>query len=385
MPVVSGFRVLVNPSAWEKVGDYEDIWKVNLSDDKNFRGIDKRFELRAGQIYNIGCIYIPSSDSIMGHVVPSMDGMTNDGDIFTSSYFTDDDVAENPFGTVFLKLSHDPATLGTVCFSTFRQGVATMIDCIIEDISFIGFSSCGASSYLSGSTIRNCRFDIIGGAIYIGGHGKWERFGNGVEVWAVDAHDILVENCIISRTYDAATTIQGNGDDVESPRNVKFRYNKIYHCRQAFEYFLHRGKVAGMDSLSFIDCEFTHNIGYMCGDNGFSSPEYRDADILCYNSATPAIPVTHNLFYGGSYYCTGRYNITPRDNMVYLYDNQYILYDNGVLATATEVEKYRRLAPDDNSNFNIVRRGSSEDLDLRRKIEAIIGWSPVKLKLYELK
>ncbi len=383
-PIVSGFRVLTNPQAWEKVEGSSDIYRIDLNDNSNFKGIDKQFEINTGHLYDIGCIYIPAQDSILGHIVPSIADMKADGDIFTSQYFKADSIENHPFGTVYLKLSYNPACLGTVCFSTFRQGAATILNCHVCDLAFVGFSNHGASSDLNKSTFTNCSFDIIGGAIQID-YIKWIRYGNGIEIWASDAQDVLVENCTFSRTFDTATTIQGSGIGVTSPKKIKFLGNKMYKCRQAFEYFLRDNH--NDESLEFIDCEFSNNIAYMMGNNGFNSAETRDANILSYSISNHPMTIRYNLFYGASYRCTQVIDTSLSDNTVFLYPNQYLLNNNlkpGFTIMADNTDEYRQKAPTDNSHFIVIEPGSAEDIEMKKNIEEIIGWEPPKLNLYML-
>ncbi len=90
----------------------------------------------------------------------------NEGDIFTSAYYKSSDIATHPFGEVHMKLSYSPSCLGTLCFSTFRQCAATILNCHVCDLAFVGYSNHGASSSLTGSTFTNCTFDIMGGQYY---------------------------------------------------------------------------------------------------------------------------------------------------------------------------------------------------------------------------
>lgn len=387
-PVICGFRVLTNPNAWEKVDGTDNIWKIDLTKNENFKGFDQSSEqdkdslyVKGNLLYDIGCIYNPKTDSILGNIVSSMDALKRDGQIFTTSYHLEADILKHPFGTVYLRLSKNPAVLGTLCFSTHKQGFATIRDCTVEDIAVVGFASAGAGSCLDGSTIRNCSFDIIGGAVQPDYKEKWVRYGNGIEVWAESAHDVTVEGCSFSRTYDTATTIQGNGNT--SVKNVRFINNYMSHCRQAFEYFLTYASA----ETKFENCEFSYNISYMAGQNGFGCPEDRDANILSYSDLTPPIPIRNNLFYGADYMFTAKPNPLMRDNNVFLYNGQSIINENKPsynTVQASHPEDYYKINPTDNSHFTVVIPGSELDKKMRTKIEKTIGWKPPKLKLYLL-
>lgn len=394
-PIICGFRVLSNPNAWEKVDGTNSIWKIDLTKNENFKGFvytakrDSTSILndKGNLVYDIGCIYNPKTDSIFGNIVSSMDSLKRDGQIFTTSYHLEDDILKHPFGIVYLRLSYNPAVLGVLCFSTYKIGFGTMLNCIIEDIAAVGFAVAGAGSGLNNSTIRNCTFDIIGGAVHPNYKNKWVRYGNGIEVWADVASDVTVEGCTFSRTYDTATTIQGNVPGA-NPNKIKFIGNKITHCRQAFEYFLHFKRPL---DFKFIDCEFSYNTSYMAGQNGFGCPETRDANILSSDTITPPIPIRNNLFYGADYMFSPKPNPLMSDNNVYLYPGQYIidngrafLYGDCDTVPANSVPKYRDMNPTDNSNFTVVVPGSELDKKMRAKIEKIIGRKPPKLKLYLL-
>ena len=391
-PIICGFRVLSNPNAWEKVDGTNSIWKIDLTKNENFKGFvytakrDSTSILndKGNLVYDIGCIYNPKTDSIFGNIVSSMDSLKRDGQIFTTSYHLEDDILKHPFGIVYLRLSYNPAVLGTLCFSTHREGLGSILNSVVEDIALVGYSGHGASSRLDGSTIRNCTFDIIGGAVHYNYEDKWVRYGNGIEVWAENAHDVTVEGCTFSRTYDTATTIQGDGNT--SVINVRFINNYMSHCRQAFEYFLTYASA----ETKFENCEFSYNISYMAGQNGFGCPEERDANILCYSKFTPPIPIRDNLFYGATYMFSPKPNPLMSDNNVYLYASQFILNNGGApeidcpSVSANNVPEYRKMNPTDYSNFTVVVPGSELDKNMRAKIEKIISRKPPKLKLYLL-
>lgn len=78
-------------------------------------------------------------------------------------------------------------------------------------------------------TVKDCDFSWIGGGILDGR----VRYGNGVEFWA-SAADNTVERCTFDQIYDAACTVQGNGDPFEAA-NIRFRNNIIRNSEYSFE------------------------------------------------------------------------------------------------------------------------------------------------------
>ena len=394
MPVVSGFRVLVKPSGWEKVSGKENVWKIDLNDSTLFKGIDKSFELKPGQLYNIGCMYVPSCDSIFGHIVSSPDSLTRDGDMFTSAYHKSADIAAHPFGEVLIKLPYSPGCLGAVCFSTFRQAASTILNCRVCDIAFVGYSNHGASSDLTGSTFTGCTFDIIGGAV-LPDNSRWARFGNAVELWANKPGKVCFEGCLFSRTFAAAIAFFGSKGNTVMQYGLKFIGNTMYRCSEGLEISMNIMDIkpvdkavvnpgGGIEQIAFIGCEFYNNILYGIGQNGFNSPGRPRVGIFIGSETNQIIPTKYNLFFGGNY-CnlTKPYN-TLGANDVWLYPGQDILVNGSDRIPISAVEEYRRRFPKDNSSFSEIVPGDSALTDMARRIEDVIGWQPPRLKLYQL-
>lgn len=380
MPVVCGFRVLKNVDAWEAAGD--GLWRLDMSRDEDFTGIPSRLAGESRLFNDIGCIYNPATDSIYGHIVKDMGSMRKEGDLYTSASFDFSNPKAAEFRYVYLRLQYNPRALGNLCFSTYQHGISEVKNSVIKDICFIGFARHGACG-MTGCRIENCRFDVIGGAVQVG-YKNWVRYGNGVEFWS-NCYDNIVERCTITRTYDCATTIQGSGQIPVAPRNIHFRDNKIAYCRQAFEYFLNDPT----RDAQFVDCSFTGNICYMMGQNGFSTPQPRDADILCYSRKPTPIDISRNVFYGAPYFCSRSTNSLMRDNDVYIYRGQYLNYfwikDYSPLNAGNGDALSRfRAEFGDNSRITVVERGSTEDRAMSRKLLKKLALKPIDLQLQRL-
>lgn len=79
-------------------------------------------------------------------------------------------------------------------------------------------------------TIKNCRFEFIGGSV-------WSkelkiRFGNGVECWNA-AENITVEHCVFYEIYDSGFTHQGGGSSCKPAKNVACCNNIFIKCGMA--------------------------------------------------------------------------------------------------------------------------------------------------------
>ena len=319
--------------------------------------------------------------------------MKEKGDFYTSDQHVLSHFEKQPFAKLYWFTQDNPRQMGEIAFSMYDPGISSMNNCIIRNIAVVGFSIHGIMN-CRGCTIDNCQIDLIGGAIFVRDRDPWCRYGNGVEFSTSNANN-TVTNCLISRTYDCATTIQGNPGVKVVVKNIHFKNNKIYHCRQAFEHFIDAHK-EDLGS-SYEDCSFEGNTCYEMGENEFSSPEARDACILSYENAPKIITIRNNVFFGGAYYCSYTYSKGLSDNTVYIYDDQYLNHYHGILNFHTlyarsknEIKTFREKSSD-NSVIKVIKRNSIKSWWIRRKILKRLKWNPTKIyisteyykKLYE--
>lgn len=376
-PVICGFKVLKYPNAWKKVG--EKLWVLDLSETDNFTG--NIFDENDVSFNNIGFIYDSESDRIYGRNLKEVDSLRHEMDFYTSKYFTNPDVKAHPFETVIVKSAQPPAILGHLCFPMAQHGMNLMTNCHIRGIAIVGFSKMGMV-HLQGCKVEDCQIDMIGGGIMVGNK-KRSRYGNGIELW-FDFNDNVITDCIISRTYDCATTIQANGKINCNPRNNHFVGNRIYKCRQAFEHFMNPddGRL-----IKYENCEFSGNICYLMGDNEFNCPEVRDCNILCYEEKDKFITVKNNVFFGANYSDGGSCADGLENNIVYIYPDQYLYTKhwgnkkNTVLSNeVNSIERYRKMTKD-NSKIIILNRNSRRAKRIDRKIKRQVNWKTVELHL----
>lgn len=113
-----------------------------------------------------------------------------------------------------------------------RQLAKNGHDMIIENLTFInnGVHAVAGECASKNLTIRNCKFEKIGGS-------AWSkdlkiRFGNGVECWDI-GDNITVENCIFNDIYDSAVTHQGGGSTTKPAYNFIIKNNIFIKCGMA--------------------------------------------------------------------------------------------------------------------------------------------------------
>ena len=376
-PVICGFKVLVNTSAWKSLGN--ELWELDLTRLENFRGNTESVQDEAYN--NIGFIYNPKDDKLYGRNKESVVKLEKDMDFYTSSYYSKKDINDHPFKSIIIKYSGNPSELGNLCFPMYQIGISSMINCELKRVAVVGFSYMGIA-YVMGCKVDDCQIDMIGGAIQVG-YGIRARFGNGIEFWD-GFNDNIVTNCLISRTYDCATTIQANGIINDFPRNNQFIGNRIYKCRQAFEHFINPsdGSV-----IQYDNCEFSNNICYLMGDNEFDCPEKRDCNILSYENKTKSITIRNNTFFGSNHISGSSVGKGMKGNTVYVYNDQYIYtqpWDNPLYHITGNredaVESYRKIIHDD-SRIVVLQRGGLRAYFIGNRIKRKIGWKPVNLHL----
>lgn len=376
-PVLCGFKVLKNLEAWKSAGS--DLWILDLSNGKDFVG-NIGNESNA-TINNIGFIYNPKLDKLYGRNVSELDSLKNEMDFFTSIFYSYEDVEKHPFKTVILKCEKNPAFLGNLCFPMSQHGIDQMSNCCIRGIAVVGFSKMGMVHFKE-CLVEDCQIDMIGGAIFLG-NTRRSRYGNGIEFW-YQYIDNTVTNCLISRTYDCATTIQANGIIQSNPRNIHFIRNRIYKCRQAFEHFINP---SDKTLLQYENCDFSGNICCLMGDNDFNCPEPRDCNILSYEEDEKPITINNNVFWGANHLDGTISSADMGRNTVYLYTDQYLYTrhwhkDKRTIKSDEEgaINRYRKVTGD-KSKIIVLKRGSKKALRLEKKIKKKIAWKPVELHL----
>ena len=378
-PVICGFKVLKDVNQWSYNAS-RSCWMLDLMNSSNFSGFQTNNADSLAAWNDIGCIYVPKVDTIIGHIVKSIDLLKSKGDIFVDSAYLKNQLHKNSFRYLYYK-GTDPRTLGHICLPVRAHGISNMTNCDIQDIAVMGFAMHGMCS-LNGCRIKNCRLDVVGGSVQIGAN-PWVRFGNGIEFWS-GTHDNVVENCVITRTYDCGTTIQGNGDIKNVQKNITIKNNVIYHCRQAFEHFLNP---KDRRLLNYDNCHFIGNVCIDNGNNDFDSPEARDAQILSYENLEKPLDISKNTFFGSSYYCGLKKPAGMRNNTVYIYSGQYLKHchwikDQGTIFADdnSNINNYTAWS-DDNSKIIILKKGASKATNIKKKLLKNINVSTPKLHL----
>lgn len=318
MPVISGFRIIPEAASsrlWQRGSrDSEGawhpdsggcIWRLDLMAD-GFAGYTGNVpENDHRNIHNVGALYDPATDKIYGRKCQCMSReefetlsekktdspyryLERDMDFFQ---------VRGDYRYLYV-LASDPGMLQDreLWLSMGADGIRGN-EFSVTGVKFTGW---GKTAVRGGSHIRvtGCSFDIIGGSTHEY-EPYWIRFGNGVEFWADQSVDVEVRDCLFSRVFDTATTIQGpmSRDKDSRCSDIHIHHNVIECCRQDFEVWVRSG-----EGLMPERCSFTRNIGRDCGHNGFDTCEYNNTHLLHYILSpyrVEDIAVEDNEFYGG--------------------------------------------------------------------------------------
>ncbi len=321
-PLLCGLKILENDDAWVKLPN--GIWRLDLSKQEDFGGYKAE-----GKTNNIGAIYFAKTDKVYGHLVRSFSDLSRDGDFWVSDNIWTSDVRASKsqtFRYLYFKFDKNPAdSRDKIGFITYSFGIRNLRNCTVKNVAVKGFGVHGVSR------AWNCKFsnldiDLIGGSVQLS-YRQWVRLGNGIEFWisAKDpCNDNLVENCRISRTYDCGTTIQGHCGKGVAAKNIKFSNNSFFRCRQAFEHFLSSKEGAA----KYENCEFSNNNCFDMGENEYSSPETRDANLLSYErNPVEGLVVKNNIFWGAPVYSVQNNPALLKNNTFYVYKGQYLYFN----------------------------------------------------------
>lgn len=375
-PVICGFKILKDTSLWTY--EKNDIWSIELSDESNFVGYKKVNSLHKYTVNNVGVIYDSKLDKPYGHLVSNFDSLKMNGDFYMSSQHSASYFEKNPFSKLYWRNEKNPKKMGNLAFSMYDVGVTSMNNCTIRNIAVVGFSIHGISG-CNNCFIENCQIDLIGGAAFIRDKDPWCRYGNGIEFWQ-NASGNYVTGCLISRTFDCATTIQGNPVNKVVVKDNHFVNNRIYHCRQAFEHFLNdQGKDYGSQ---YENCSFRCNIAFEMGNNEFSSPEPRDCNILSYEIRKKTIDIYNNVFFGGNHMYGSWKNVGKQHNTIYLYPDQYLFNTHwkdgfeALLAGDSCMRMEHVALTADSSKIIVLKRYSADEAKIKRKILKQVSWKP---------
>ncbi|MBQ9722806.1 MAG: right-handed parallel beta-helix repeat-containing protein [Bacteroidales bacterium] len=355
-PVLSGYKRLESDK-WLRVA--KNIWMLDLTGNyysgNNITG--DTF------LNNIGCFHEYENDRIHGKRVQYYTELQNNWDFWQTERF-DTNMSASEFSKLYLYLDSDPNDL-QLEFSTGQTGVR-ISNSTLESIDIKGFGfGVGA-----GTNVRmyNCHIDAVGGMLFRG-FGRFVSYGNGIEFFvSKDIRNCIVENCIISRTYDSGITIQASKAYEYSPTNIIISNNLLLSCGQGWEDYIMNSD----PNIAFQNCIFSNNLIINSGHSGFGYP---DKKILCgvlgYNThGFKGMILQENIFIGGNFYSSPPYkglykSNVWKDNIVYISSDEYLFSSNGQDYIYAPSQKdafkeacvnYRNLTGDLTTEFTLTKK-----------------------------
>lgn len=328
-PKLCGWKYLTE-AKWERYDG--NIWRLDLSAE-GYTGRTKSSSefindvglirnVDTGEIYGNKCQCLYKKDCTFKSSTPQMNTwLQKEMDFAQTSKYGKGNLKGSDFKYLYIYSTKDPSKMN-LAVSTYGNGISAS-NSTVDGIAIEGFSCHGVAAG-SNTKVINCDINYIGGAQQIG-YALWVRYGNGIEFWIGSSKENgYVANNNISHTFDCGTTIQGSGKIGAYPKNIIIENNKIFNCRQAFEYFLKNDDKTTGEKYDCVDCYFRNNICIDNGNNGFGCPESRDGQVLSYQTDYPAsIKIEGNTFVGGRQllYINNPQNIRfGKGNVFYLTD-----------------------------------------------------------------
>ncbi len=363
-PIISGMKRPTSKQ-WERVGD--NIWRICLTS-VFFSG----YITGSSILNNIGCIYDYEEDIIYGKKVQFKELLINDWDFWQTSSYSNPDPKE--FDFLYLCLSKNPNNLSL----EFSVGdiALRVTSSTISNINIFGFGF-GISAG-SNCKISNCKIDVIGGMIHIGAP-SFVCYGNGIEFYVSSSiSNSIVEDCLISRCYDCALTIQGSRHDGAKPSNIVFKNNMIVGCCQGWEDFLNNG-----DFINYDKCILYNNV-FIYRETGFGYPStsVRYCHVLGNNvTGERGMIIDSNIMIGGNYYRSGAYlgryhSNRWYNNKFYTTSQHYLLCNylgtkdflplpNSKREAKTVINNYREKTGDSTTNIHLYTSSRIEKIAKR--------------------
>jgi len=360
-PLVCGLKIVRSEDSWIRLPN--DIWRIDLLKHKDFDG-----KFADGKTNNIGAVYDIKRDKIYGHLVKRYNDLNALGDFWVAGSVEAVNVQDKgeTFQYLYFKSKENPSKDANIAFVTSGFGVREVRNCTVKNIAIKGFGIHGICMAWN-CVFDNIDIDLIGGSVQLS-YKHWVRLGNGVEFWITagkECNDNTVKNCKISRTYDCGTTIQGISKKSTKAVNIKFVNNTFYRCRQAFEHFIRSTD----GTTGYENCEFSGNRAFEMGENEYSTPETRDADLLSYesNPIEGGLLLKDNVFWGASvYFAYNSYTAKMLNNTFYVFKDQYLFftrrYPEKVIwaKTDADIAKFKETFGKDAGNIILVDRNDKQ-------------------------
>lgn len=211
----------------------------------------------------------------------------------------------------------------TIKYSLGSKGIVVMnaSNVTISNIEVCDFAYHGISleANVSNVYINNNYIHDIGGGIDT----QTCRYGNAIQLWLTNEHDIYVDDNTISDVYDTGITPQG-ANSTEDCNNLYIRRNDIRRCAFMLEFFNSSSNIA-------VTAHFEDNFCYQVKDitDGYRTPgDYAYTHlsfILVWNSSSDSDRVYYkNNICVESNYCALAFSQNTVKNKLIFEDNLFI-------------------------------------------------------------
>jgi hypothetical protein len=245
-PYNSGAKPLIDQftkvtSGW--TGYSTNVYRVDLASPSNLTG----YIPASGDMGNVGFLYVDGV--IRGAKKAALSNLSSQWDFYSD-------------GVSFLYVY---STTNPSSASTSFELTTASIGITLSDFStYKNFAVTGVgATVLRGLSKRNVTIDGIdmsySGGCYLGNAGSTTRFGAGVSL-DEGATNVLLQNCTIKHTYEAAMTMQSHGTNPIAFNNVIYTNNITDSTESGFNPSIETG------NYGYVGCKVTYNtfknVGY---------------------------------------------------------------------------------------------------------------------------
>lgn len=242
IPIISGAKILNKKSGWILYDEKNSIYRIDLTDFKNFDGI----KTNDSNSCNIGFLEDDQGNKYYNRKQ------------FLENLNTNFDFYCDNIQYLYIKSEINPYDkIGTLKASTRIDLVRLSSNIKISSLRICYTGAHGIvkkDNLIDNVLIENCIIENIGGSVQV--INNFTKYGNGIEFWN-QASNIVVNNNIIREIYDAGFTIQGNTTNTGF-ENIQCYQNVIQACTYPIEIFC-RNKNNENIEIGIKKCEIYNN------------------------------------------------------------------------------------------------------------------------------
>lgn len=269
--------------------------------------------------YKISWIKTQGNNTVNWQKVFSYSELSND-----KSFYSDKDKK-----IIYIK-SSDNLSGCKFAFASSAGGITVKnsSNCLIDNLEIVGGGLGININNSNNIVIKNCYVHHVGGIEGINqSNGTYYRYGNGIQIWADNTHNICICNNYVSDCFDAGISPQISGAGHKPSDSIFIYNNYVDRCLYCIEFYENNPE----KNIPLTNVFITNNILTNAMDitNGFRYATYGFTSYLCSWQSVcdkTRFTISNNLGYGTSEFACAFYIDTP--NPINTFSNNTLIVKN---------------------------------------------------------